>query len=194
MSDQPAELVAADFSPLPGEQAELFGPGEIPEQPAMVKACKEYLHTGKIVMRDQQRCHDIMAALIAGVPITSVMQRFKVGYQSIRRIETELEAAGKLESLKQREQRQLMQLGALAKEHLTRRMIEGAVPDNVAAVVMGISYQRAGEMGSDGIEPDAKGEAIGDPDDWSRRFQAAKQVVEATPIDVQTTDKEHDSQ
>lgn len=160
----------------------------------MVRACKEYLHTGKVVLRDQQRCHDIMAALIAGVPVTSVMRRFKVGYQSIRRIETELEAAGKLESLKQREQRQLMQLGALARERLTQRIIAGSVPDNVNAVIMGISYQRAGEMGSDGTEPDAKGEQVGDPDDWARRFEEAKRVVEAAPIDVQTTDTEADSQ
>lgn len=194
MSEQPAELIAADFSPLPGEQAELFGPGQIPEQPELVRACKEYLHTGKIIMRDRVRCEAVMSAILAGVPITTVMRTFGIGYSSVRRIEADMEAAGKLETLKQRVQRQLLQSGALANEHLIGRLVDGKLPDNVAAVFLGISLQRAAEMGSGDIEPDQKGDLAGDPDDWARRFQEARRVVEAAPIDVQTTEEDSKTQ
>lgn len=184
---------------LPGDQCELFGPGDIPEQPEMVKACKQYLHTGKIILKDRQRCEDVMSALLAGIPVTTVMKTFSIGYQSIRRIQEELERTGKLESLKQREHRQLMQLGSLAKEHLISRLIDGKIQDNVAAVVMGISYQRAGEMGSEEEEGGPKtDDDVGSREDWEKRFQAAKQALASAPIDVpvveQSTDKQGDSQ
>tara|TARA_Y100000593_G_scaffold28678_1_gene57249 strand:+ start:933 stop:1526 length:594 start_codon:yes stop_codon:yes gene_type:complete len=187
-------FLAENFEVLPGDQQELFGPCDYPEQPTLVKACKEYIHTGKIVLKDQGRCEAVMSALIAGVPVTTVMRTYRIGYQSIRRIEAALEAAGKLETLKQREQRQLMNLGALAKERLTQRLLDGKVQDNVAAVVMGISYQRAGEMGSGEIEPESKGEDRGDPEAWAKRFQALKNITARAPIDVQSTENSEESQ
>lgn len=179
--DQDAQPVTGDAKPVPmapGGAQFLFPIFE--EEPQLVEAVKAYAHNGRYSLNDPERCYAIVEAVLQGFGKKQVARVYHVGRQTINGIMQALEDAGKLDPLKQRVGKELLEVSQLATASFREALLDGKVPPQVAIVGAGIAAQRSAElMGSEGSGESVK-ETGSDREAWLEKFRAAKQATSAT--------------
>lgn len=129
------------------EQPMLFD--DWPEQPALVDQArellrkeKEYVHSGKIILKDHERCLAVIRAVLSEVPIRAICRHFKIGFESVKQIAVEMEASGKLRTLKERMADDWAEITMMAQWRLKEKLMNNEVPANVLSILGGIGTEK----------------------------------------------------
>ena len=136
VADSPADAEAFAFSAL-SQQTVLFE--EFGEQPRLVAAAKEYIHSGKIVGKNAELCEAIVTAYASGlVSIRLIAKRLGIGRETVKTIIRLADEAGKLGPLKQRLSGKMGRAIELGLDVLTEKLEAGDVPAQVLPIVIGV--------------------------------------------------------
>lgn len=116
-------------------QAEFF---DFPDDPGLVEKVKAFVHTGKIVTKDDEFCDEVCRAILAGAKSRAVARHFRISRNSIRAITAHMEAAGKLEPLKQRLAADCFYAAGLGIENSIELLHQGKFPAAVLPTLVGV--------------------------------------------------------
>lgn len=137
---------AKAYKPSVMDQPLLIELSNLPEQPELVAEAKSYAHTGSTVLKNGERCEEIITDLISGMSLRAVCRKHHVHPDSVGQIREALEQSGKLETLKAKLSRGLGVLAAVSCETATEMVIDGTMPAQCVPVTMGIALQRKEEL------------------------------------------------
>lgn len=128
----------------PLEQVQLFD--QWPDEPQLVERAKEYLHTGKVALKDQPRCLAICAAVVSGVPYRLVMREFQVGFETIKQVYKVFESTGKLRTVKEDLRLGWEEICRLAQWRLKDKLVTDGIPSNVLPMLAGIATDKVRDL------------------------------------------------
>jgi hypothetical protein len=125
---------------LPPEQVFLFE--NWPEQPSLVDRVKEYVHTGKRLLKDADRCYAVIAAILNGASPRAVANHFHVGRETLTAAYRVLEEGGKLGPFKQRLASEWRETAMLAQWRMQEALVRGEMPLQVLPALGGIATDK----------------------------------------------------
>lgn len=128
------------FDLLPPEQKFLFE--NWPERPALVERVREYVHTGKSLLKDPERCYEVISAILNGASPRAVAAHFHVGRETLRETYRVLEDGGKLGPFKQRLAAEWRETAMLAQWRMQEALIRGEMPLQVLPALGGIATDK----------------------------------------------------
>lgn len=133
--------------PKPAEPAEatqpsLFLPSQLPELPALAAAAKQYIHTGKITCKDEERAAAIASKYLETGSLLATARWFHVSPNTVKAVTDVYEAEGKLDDLKQRISRKLGTIIELTSDRSIEALEAGKVPANVLPIMMGVAVEK----------------------------------------------------
>lgn len=125
---------------LPPEQVFLFE--NWPEQPSLVERVREYVHTGKSLLKDPERCYEVISAILNGASPRAVAAHFHVGRETLTATYRVLEDGGKLGPFKQRLAAEWRETAMLAQWRMQEALIRGEMPLQVLPALGGIATDK----------------------------------------------------
>jgi hypothetical protein len=131
-----------DSQPFELKQVELFSPGMVEAEIQFVASAKEYLHTGKIVGKDEEKVRRVVEMTLMGASVRQIKRACGVGYGSILKIRELAVASGKLGTIKERLASNAGRVAEMSSETMLEMLAEGKVPPNVIAVMFGVSTDK----------------------------------------------------
>jgi hypothetical protein len=135
--------LSEDAAPVTGEQqVELFSVIDVEGDGEIVRSAKEFLHTGKIVLRDRERVEKVVRLICEGHSVRAIMRQCGVGWHAIQAIRDEAEKSGKLATLKQRLARSYGIVAEMSAENMIEALAAGKVPANVLAMMGGVATDK----------------------------------------------------
>jgi hypothetical protein len=180
-------VLASDGRPVLS-QPFLFDDSELPFRPDLVKRAKSFVHTGKIIEKDDELVQAICEALVLGKSLRGIARDYHVSRNTLAHIREELETAGKLEPHKQRMSKKLGRLSEATLDDLIQKAEMGTLPANIATITLGVSIDKKGQLdagivpGTEQREPDLDPEALRQR--WAK-IKAAK-VIDVQPVESQS--------
>lgn len=130
------------------DQIAMFSPEDLPDQPQLVEAAKEYRHTGKITRKNDLLVEEMIKLHALGVSDATISRRLHVSRNTVAAIlrpehqEDKLEMSQKMEQVKERATSKLMELVALSVDNLIERVADRKVPDIVLNAIMGTGLDK----------------------------------------------------
>lgn len=125
---------------LPPEQVFLFE--NWPERPSLVERVKDYVHTGKSLLKDPERCYEVIAAILNGASPRAVAAHFHVGRETLTATFRVLEESGKLGPFKQRLAADWRETVSLAQWRIQEALVRGEMPLQVLPALAGIATDK----------------------------------------------------
>ncbi len=126
-----------------------------PDAGTITKAAKQYVHTGKIVTKDEERAAKIATRFLECGFVGRTARDCECSPNTVRAVVAVLEAEGKLEGLKQRLAAKLGLVAELATENSIELLAEGKVPANVLPVMAGVAVDKKNALEQEGFTPAA---------------------------------------
>jgi hypothetical protein len=124
-------------------QVELFPRGSVDgDEAALVRGAKEYLHTGKIACRDEDKVRRVVEMVLMGASIRQIKRACGVGQETIAVIREYAVASGKLGAVKERLLRLQSRLAEVSTEKALELIEEDRMPPNMIPMVMGVSTDK----------------------------------------------------
>lgn len=177
---------AKPAKPAEEVQPALFQPMDLPDIPKLVEGCKRYVHSGKVTCKDSERAAAIAQAYLECGKILTVARRFAVSPNTVHAVLQVLEAAGKLDDIKQRVSRSLGLLAEVSAERAIEMVASGACPANVLPINLGVALDKKALIDGDPTQrieaAIAKPVGVQDVMDY-----LARHGVQAPAIEVQST-------
>lgn len=172
--------------PVEETQPALFLDSQLPTLPQLTEAAKQFVHTGRITCKDEQRAADIATAFLETGQYLTVAKRFSISPNTVHAVVEVLEKAGKLDDLKQRLSRKLGILAEVSAERAIQMVNDGKCPANVLPINVGVAIEKKALI---------DGEATQRVETVSRQALDASDVlaylrakaIPAPAIDVQST-------
>ena len=175
-------------SPLLAEtlQPALFLPSEMPELPALAEAAKQFLHTGKITCKNEERAAAIASKYLETGSLLATARWFHVSPNTVKAVTEVYEATGKLDDLKQRMSRKLGTIIELTSDRSIEALEAGKVPPNVLPIMLGVAIEKKALLDGEATQ---RVETIrAEPLDASDVLAYLRSKAIAAPaIDVQST-------
>ncbi len=113
-----------------------------PERPSLVERVKEYVHTGKSLLKDPERCYEVISAVLNGASPRAVANHFHVGRETLTATYRVLEEGGKLGPFKQRLAAEWRETAMLAQWRMQEALINGEMPLQVLPALGGIATDK----------------------------------------------------
>lgn len=123
-------------------QPALFSPGDLPDLPALVEGAKRFVHTGKIVTKNEERAAAIAQAFLETGFILPVARRFQVSPNTVKAVMDVLERAGKLDGIKERLSAKLGLLAEVSAEAAIEAVQSGKCQPNVLPINVGVAIEK----------------------------------------------------
>lgn len=116
---------------------------DLPDPPLFLERVKEFVHTGKIVTKDQELCAEVARACLLGMSVRRIAAKFSVSRNTVNAIMAWLESTGKLEPIKQRLAANLLEVASLAQDRMIEMLENGTVPANVLPIMLGVAIDKS---------------------------------------------------
>ncbi len=139
---------AAPFLPSKQTQPVLFMEGETR---TVQRAAKQYLHTGKIVTKDEERAQWIAETYLELQSLAKTAKKCECDTRTVKAVMDELQAAGKLPEVKTRVSSKLGLLAELATEQAIEVVASGRCPANVLPIMLGVSLDKKAALDQEGV-------------------------------------------
>jgi hypothetical protein len=154
----------------------------------VVKPTKEFIHSGKILSKDEELLQSLIEALVLGKSMRAIARDFKVSRNTLAHIREELETAGKLEPHKQRTSKKLGRLVEATLDSLIDRAERGTLPANIEAITLGIGIDKKGQIDAGVVPGTELREPELDPAAIRAQWQQIKQakVIDVSPAESQS--------
>lgn len=133
---------AKPTKPAEDKQPSLFSASQLPNLPNLVAAAKRFIHTGKIVSKDEERAAAIAQAFLECGLVLPVCRRFHCSPNTVHAVIEVYEREGKLDDLKQRVSRKLGLLAEVSAEAAIELVSQGKCPANVLPINVGVSLEK----------------------------------------------------
>lgn len=152
-------------------------------RPDLVKRAKVFLHTGKIVERDDELVQALCEAILLGKSLRSIAREHRVSRNTLHQLREELETAGKLEPHKRRISKKLGRLQEATLDSLIDKAERGTLQGNIEVIGLGVATDKKGQIdagvvpGTERLEPELDPEAI--RQQWERMKRANSIPVES---------------
>jgi len=131
------------------QQPPLFSADALPTVPALIEGAKQFVHSGKVTCKDEERAAAIAQAYLEVGQILPVAKRFQVSPHTVHAVIRVLEAAGKLDDIKQRVSRNLGLLAEVSSERAIEMVAEGKCPANVLPINVGVALDKKALLDGD---------------------------------------------
>lgn len=172
-------------------QAWLLDGDALPHRPDLLPKVKAFVHTGKIVDKDDELVARACEALVLNQSIRQIARDNNVSRNTVARWREELETAGKLEPLKQRISKKLGRMIEGCLDSLTDKTERGLLPANIEAIAMGIGIDKKGQIDA-GVVPGTELREEGlDAETLRRQWAEMKRakVIDLPPTETQSVGK-----
>lgn len=165
----------------------LFDEHLLPHRPDLVKKAKAFLHTGKIVDKDDETVQAICEALVLGNSAREIAKKWNVSRNTVAHFREALETAGKLEPHKQRLSKGLGRLAEACMTSLISKAESGVLPATVESIAMGVAIDKKGQIDAGVVPGTQLAEAELDAEAIRAKWA---QMKAAKVIDIAPTEKE----
>lgn len=130
-------------------QPALFAIDELPDLPGLIEGAKQFVHSGKITCKNEERAAAIAQAFLETGSCLGVARRFHCSPHTVNAVLEVLTANGKLDDIKQRLSKTLGILAAVCADAAVELVVAGKCPANVLPITMGVSLDKKAMLDGD---------------------------------------------